>query len=301
MAAVIEVLETTAGVSGGAALGQGSKFTRTFLVTFDGINKSPAAACLASDGVNSVPAYGTVHADDYKVYVIDKEAKPSEGGGGIHWEVTVQYGRPTVSANPSASPAAPPDNAAGSGSPPAAQTSTKITWGTWTRTTAVVKDLNGAIFKNSAGDLIDPTPTREEENLQITYVRTQAGFSVQWLRNLNDRININSITIGGYTFLPGTLKAKISAEYPAGNSSTAWQVTIVLQHDPNGWDWSLLDAGYKYLSSGNPREFRDGNLPATKPRLLDGSGGQLAGGGTPVYLSFRKHWYADFAYLALDY
>ena len=300
MATVIEVLETTAGVSGGAALGQGSKFTRTFLVTFDSINKSPAAACLANDGVNSVPNYGTVHADDYKVYVIDKEAKPAEGGGGIYWEVTVQYGRPTIAANPAASPAAPPDNTAGSGSPPAAQTSTKIQWGTWTRTNAPLKDLNGAVFKNSAGDLIDPPPTREEENIQITYTRTQAGFSVQWLRNLHNRININSITIGGYTFLPGTLKAKITAEFPAGNSSTSWQVTIVLQHDPDGWDWSLLDAGFHYLSGGNVRDFYDDNRPAARPHLLDGSGAAL-GAGAPVFLSFRKYWYADFAYLALDY
>lgn len=301
MATVLEVLETTAGVSGGAALGQGSKFTRTFLVTFSGINKSPAAACLANDGINAVPDYGTVHADDYKVYVIDKEAKPADGGGGIYWEVTVQYGRPTIAANPSASPAAPPDNTAGSGSPPAPQVSTKIQWGVWTRTVSPLKDLNGNVFRNSAQDLIDPPPTREEENIQITYTRTQAGFSVQWLRNLNNRININSITIGGYTFLPGTLKAKITADFPAGNSSTAWQVTIVLQHDPDGWDWSLLDAGYKYLSGGNTREFRDNNLPATKPHLLDGSGGALGAGGTPVFLSFRKYWYADFAYLALDY
>lgn len=301
MATVVEVLETTEGVSGGASLGTGSKFTRTFQVEFNGINKSPAAACLANDGARSVPNYGDLHADDFKVYVIDKQAKPVEGGGGIFWEVTVQYGRPTEvtgSANPATTPASPPDNAAGSGSPPAAQTSIKIQWGTWTRTDSPTKYLTGAIFKNSAGDLIDPPPTREEENIQITYTRTQASFSAQWLRRLNNRININTITIGGETFAAGSLKAKITADYPAGNGSTSWQVVITLQHDPNGWDWTLLDAGYKYLSATGMRAFFDGALPATKPRLLNGSG---LSSTTPVYLNFRKYWYADFAYLGLDY
>lgn len=297
--AVVETLELADGMDGGASLESGGKYTRVFQVEFDAVNDDPVLAFLDA----SIPIYGAEYPSDSSAVVTEKTATPEADSNGRIWSVKVMYSRPSITADPADSPDPPgEDGEAGEGEPPDPIPSTKIQWSTWTETEAPQTDLDGELFKNSAGDLYDPPPTRENKNLQCVITRTQGTLDVNWLNNLNDCLNNTAFTLGGKEFAAKTLKVSISAEYPAGSSGGKWQVTITIQHKKNGWDWSILDAGYRQLVSGEPHHIIDAfGMRVSKPRPLDGSGFVLGAMDPPVYNSFRKHYVTDFAYLGLDY
>ena len=300
MPSVLEVLEIADGLTGGASLESGGSYTRVFQIEYSGVMVDPVTAILDS----SIPVYGAVFPTDSSAIVTDKQATPETDSNGRIWRVTVKYSRPQINPDAQTSPNNPGDDGGTSGgsAPSSPITSQKWVWGTWSKTVAPQKDRDGLVFANSAGDLIDPPPTREDENLQLTYTRTQATLSVRWLRDLNNSVNSQDISIDSVPFVAGTLKCKITAEKPAGAAGNLWLVTITLMHDPDGWDWQLLDAGYRYKSGTTLVDFIGvGGIKATKPRLLNGAGAKLADDGDPVFTTFRKHKRANFAYLALDY
>jgi hypothetical protein len=300
MPSVIEVLEIADGLTGGASLESGGSYTRVFQIEYSGVMVDPVTAILDS----SVPVYGATFPTDSSSIVTDKQATPETDSNGRIWRVTVKYSRPQINPDAQPSPNNPgEDGGTSGGAPPGSSiTSQKWQWSTWSKTIAPQKDRDGLVFANSAGDLIDPPPTREDENLQLTYTRTQSTLSIQWLRDFNNAVNLTGLTIDSVNFAARTLKCKITAERPAGAAGNLWLVTITLMHDPDGWDWQLLDAGYRYKSGTTLVDFVGvGGIRATKPRLLNGAGAKLADGGDPVFKTFRKHKLAAFEYLALDY
>lgn len=298
--AVVETLELADGLQGGASVDNGGSYTRIFQIEFDAVVTDPVDAFTDS----SIPDYGDLFPSDSSVVVKDKTAEPEADSNGRIWRVTVRYERPTTNNDPAASPDAPgEDGGAGEGSPPDPIVSQRIQWSTWSETEAPQADIAGTLFKNSAGDLYDPPPTRERKNLQCTITRTQSSLDIDWLNNLNDCLNNTAFTLGGREFAAKTLKVSLAADWPTGKANNLWNVTITIQHRPGGWDWSLLDAGYWELASGGgkARITDKGGMPVNKPRPLNGSGLKLADGGTPVYNAFRKHYVTDFEYLGLDY
>jgi hypothetical protein len=230
-------------------------------------------------------------------------AAPAPDSNGLIWITTCTYSRPTINANAPASPSDPVSG--GGGAPtPAPITPQKIEWGFWTKTSVVWKDRLGDVIRNSAEDVYDSQPTREDEYDLITVTRTQSSFSPSWKNYLNNKINAGSFTVGGYSYPTHTLKCNVSATFPVGSNNNLWEVKIVLKYDPDGWDWTILNAGHRYKDAGTGklRKCIDGEgKPATRPMLLDAAGLQLAPGGTPTYKTFVKYDSADFDYLGLGY
>lgn len=304
MPSVIEVLEIPEGTEGGASIDSGASFTRSYSVEFDGINKSPFAAITATDGVITIPAYGAAHPDLSSSLVVDKTAKTDADSNGWIWLVTVKYAYPKVDADPQGSPDPPGQDGGdpGESAPPATPLpSKKITWGSWTKTSAPQKDIVGNALLNSAFDCFDPPLTREDEHIQVTIVRTQSSFDAFWFNYLNNSLNNQAFAMKGYEFAAKTLRCKIQAEYPTGPNNNLWQITITIQHDPATWDWRVLNAGYNYWDSIKAIPiFIKGHRPSV-PQLLTADGLKLAKNGTPTYKDFRKYYVADFAYLGLDF
>ena len=301
MATVIEILELSEGVSGGADLESGGQHVRAFLVTFDGINKYAPSAIIATDGINTIPLYYTVHPADTSSRLMAITSEPVDGANGLIWKTTCTYRRPTINANAPTSPSSP----SGGGGAPASITPQKIEIGFWTKTAVVWQDTAGTALRNSAGDMYDQQPTREDEHIQFTITRTQSSVNLDWLEELNNHYNSSAFTISGRSFPAYTLKCNITASYPVGSDNTLWEVKIVLKYDPDTWDWIILNAGYYEKDSGTGALKKitsslDGKF-ATKPMLLDAAGAKLAPGGTPTYKTYFKYYGADFAYLGLGY
>jgi hypothetical protein len=228
-------------------------------------------------------------------------SEPVDGSNGFIWKTTCTYKRPTINANAPASPGSP----SGGGGAPAAITPQKIEWGYWTKTQVVWQDTAGTAIRNSAGDMYDTQPTRENEYLQLTVTRTQSSLDVNWIEEMNDKYNSSSFSIAGKSFPAYTLKCNITANYPVGSDNSLWEVKIVLKYDPDTWDWIILNAGYYEKDSGTGALKKitsslDGKF-ATKPMLLDSAGAKLAPGGTPTYKTFFKYYGKNFAYLGLGY
>lgn len=87
-----------------------------------------------------------------------------------------------------------------------------------------------------------------------------------------------------------------TTEYTAGQYW--WQVTYNIEFKWDDWTRSVLDAGWSYIEN-NQRiaATDDGGEPAAYPILLNGVGGKLAQGGTPVYRRYLTKRTRDFATL----
>ncbi|WP_020475262.1 hypothetical protein [Zavarzinella formosa] len=307
---VIDIIETADGVEGTLDIQTGDTRTRSFRVFFEGFNQSVDAARNATcetSIVTAIPGYGENHPENSFIYVLKKSGKVTSDSNGSAWDVTVEYGVLTANANPSPSPSpAGADGATGDSPPPDPETPQKFSINYWTKTSAPQADILGNAFLNAAYDFYETPPTREDEYLMFTAVRTSSKMDYDWLDSLNNCINVAAHKIGNKTYAAGTLKANITAEWPGGSDGKSWTVTIVVRHDPDGWDWQIINAGFNKLVLGGIAGIKkvpiilNGYKPS-KPQLLDASGFLLAPNGNPTYKTYRKHYKADFAYLGLGY
>ncbi|HYE20983.1 MAG TPA: hypothetical protein VEA69_21230 [Tepidisphaeraceae bacterium] len=332
MATVTAIYRVPDGLTGGLSVQDTAGFTAThvYQVEFDDFNSSIVAAITASnsgsipsDEVSRIPFYGESNEEDPRSRVIQKTGEPVDGDASV-WRVTVSYAYPQINAEAPGSPPAPSDPETGAGSEgggsggggaiPAVIPTQQRSRGSWSRQKAWEKDRNGLLVKNSAGDPFDPPITTEENLAEWTFVRSQTSVSEVWFDDFANAVNAFPFTIGDQEYDADTLRvSKLTYnEIPATeNTPVYYQVTIVISQDPLGWNPAPLDRGFRKLVDGERRKIIDkgSGMPVATPALLDGTGGELAVGGTPVYLDgeapstfgpFILHKRMDFDWLALD-
>jgi hypothetical protein len=294
--AVLEVIELGGGGhSGGSDVESGGRYVREYQVEFDAPNGDAVAAILAS----GIPDYGDAYPSDSSSFVTGKEGS-QEGDNPCIWTVRVTYSVPRINSEAPASPDAPSGGSGGTTSPIQSQ---KITWRSYTKTVAFVKDKAGNLVKNAAGDPFDPSFTRELRYPELVVVRTQSSFNVQWKLDYEGKKNDAAVTIGGKVFGAETLRVTdIVADYPTGPSNNLWQVTITIRYDPLLHKLVALNAGLREkLVLGIMVPIMDGGVPVGQPVPLTAAGRRLAVGAAENYLTFDDVETVDFTKLYLDY
>jgi hypothetical protein len=146
-------------------------------------------------------------------------------------------------------------------------------------------DSTGAPMVNSAGDFYDPLPERPIQAGQYTLTRNEADNPVAMAALFSNTVNAaiwNGRAAG--TCLLGIITYRKVYEVVDGNPFEYWQVSYPVKENPMGWQFKPIDNGWmKKDEDGNKYNVIDmvGNTTMV-PVLLDGAGGELPEGGTPV-------------------
>jgi hypothetical protein len=158
-------------------------------------------------------------------------------------------------------------------------------------------DVAGAAVTNSAGDYFDPPVTRDDSRPSLVIVRNEAYDAPDLSADYSD--TVNDATFFGQA--AGNVKCGVITRrrqwHQAVPGGFYWKTTYPFSLNRDGWNKSILDQGLRRLE-GTPAQRKqiavDGQL-ATSPVLLDGSGGVLAPGGTPVFRSYQVYPSRDFS------
>jgi hypothetical protein len=163
---------------------------------------------------------------------------------------------------------------------------------------AVDEDLAGNAVRNSAGEPFEPPAELEVPRLVIQVQHNKESVDAPDIV-ANYLRRTNSVSWRG--FAAGTVLLReftADEEFEGGVYffNTNWTFVV----EPEGWLLRLLDHGRNYLSAGALVPVVDANgSPRADGGLLDGAGGLLAVGGTPVFREFTVFGEADFNDLAL--
>jgi hypothetical protein len=165
-------------------------------------------------------------------------------------------------------------------------------------------DSEGNPIVNSAGDYYDPLPERPIQAGQYTLTRNESDNPVEMARLFSN--TTNSATWHGRLAgkcMMGLITYRKVYEVVDGNPFEYWQVSYPIKENTSGWRFKPIDNGWRKVDEdGNRHAVTDpvGNTTMT-PVLLDGSGGELPPGGTPVvYPSAGYKVLIETAWSALD-
>jgi len=170
-------------------------------------------------------------------------------------------------------------------------------------------DLDGSAVVNSARDPFDPPALEiEHDDLLSVTVNIAAGsLNVAATLAYKDSCNNAQVTVCDYVIPQyAGLMRDIRVEAQSRNGTDYYAVTYEIQVTRRAGLWryrKLLDQGYKYLDAADSNRKKaildeEGNR-VSQPALLDGSGGQLAAGGTPQYLDYKAKSPLDWSSLSL--
>lgn len=158
---------------------------------------------------------------------------------------------------------------------------------------------------NSAGGFFDPPPTARRSRIVMTLVQNQPSYDPILAATYTNTLN-ETLFLGGD---PKTVYCRsITTAGPRAfkNDTVAWPVSyvFVFADDPKWWQYRPLDIGKFYLKTilgvTLPQRFTDRFSRLLPDGLLDGSGGALPVGGTPVFLEFDLYEVQDFNALPLS-
>jgi hypothetical protein len=156
---------------------------------------------------------------------------------------------------------------------------------------------------NSALESFDPPENKTwyDEQINLSY-NTLSPPEFKGLRGHTNSDNVSfSIQSVSRSYMPNQLildEASISASLTLSDmSTTVWAVSCTLfardgvdsNGNPNTFTRNILDQSYHTLASGKRTVILDDttNMPMNAPVMLDGMGGKLASGGTPVYRHYN--------------
>lgn len=204
-------------------------------------------------------------------------------------------------------------------------------WGSAQYEEAMERDVDGRLVANTAGDPFDPPPTRPKSYRTLTLTRNEISFDPVTTHLYEN--TVNSTTFLG--FPPGyvlckSITSRILYEAAARYFSTTYSFEMGVPRfaasvaspyaavtdgifnpyapgtltttnvDVLGpWQLQILNTGYRELVGGVLVAIQENGQPVSKPALLDTDGTQLAVGGDPVWLVFRKYPSVDFTPLSL--
>ena len=282
---IVSVHEINPGRSGEKDRENNRRYVRVFGVEVDDVKTTAVQVRDAAD----LPSFGDFLDDlngglvDNGVAVVEKTAQPPTEDNPYWWTVTVVYDR--------------------QGSPLTQHW--EVNWGFARFQKAITKDVNGNAIVNSAGDPFDPPIEVDDDRPQLTITRYESSYSPTTAKTYKDAVNSDVVTIDGVTFPAYTLKiTSIAAQRVAVNGTWYWRVTYTIEYRPETWRLQILDRGYrKKVVGGTQVQMFDASsgVPHSAPKLLDGSGGDLAAGAAPVFITADVFNPVAFAGLNLDY
>lgn len=254
---------------------QGATYTRVLQISFTAGFSAAAvfAACTAhadSGSTALLKDYGDTHPDDSGSVVTQLAVKDplDEGGPADSGDCDLTI---TFSPFDASFVLSPLDR------PP------EVDWGGGEDQTEVMhKDYDDTAVKNSAGDRYDPMPEREVPGADVTITRYEADNPADVIAVFSKTTN-SGVIWGQATDAMKMGKIRASKVYE--NNVAYWKVSypVFLTSKAEGWRLKLIDNGYRKLVSSKPHRITDETGHASPvPCLLDGSGGELAVGGTPV-------------------
>lgn len=271
-----------------------NKATRKFQVRSD--DQTDDGPDLMDGSVAGLPEYGDAHPKNANLFATRLEAAQDSEAWWL-WVITIKYEQPQFNGEEQ--------------TPPLSRTA-RISYETEILMIAAVADRNtttGAVedvVGSSAGEPFDPAPEEELEILIINVQRWEApGFSVATFYDYNGAVNSAAFTWGDQTIgvAEAKLRMRIGPEEtyinPADNTTEAYrEYNYQIAVSPLGWDLVVLDRGTYYKDGSNIKKFLD-DFSEPYVGLLDGSGGALASGGTPVFRTFNTRKRRAFASLSL--
>ena len=262
--------------SGNRSEGTVSHF-RAFLVETS-LASDDGAVVLASTIV-----IGTRHPNDFNAWLEHREAI-NDPKHRLIWRANLEYTSiRTRAINPLAEPA-------------------QIAWSTAHFTKPAQKDRNGEGVVNSAGDPYDPASERDDSRDVATITKNVAVIP-SWYGDYSDAVNSNAGSIDGRTVAVGTAKIfdKRISPKRIRNGIIYRTMEIEVHFNPDGWDISELDRGFRELdgTSGNRKAIvndADSSDPS-QPVLLNGSGGGLSNpsASNAVFIDHEVYNQRDFS------
>ncbi len=158
--------------------------------------------------------------------------------------------------------------------------------------------------RNSAGQVFDPPPMRDNSRLTLRITRNESISTLHPAVDLayTDAVNADvfwGCPAGTWKCTGITSKREIK-QLASGTLFPYLRCGYAFEARPR-WDLLILDAGAYYKTSGEvPKRFIfTGDDGQPRIGLLDGTGGKLADGERPVYRTFRTYLRKPFAPLNL--
>lgn len=232
------------------------------------------------DAFNSSVAILSSHPDDSLIRL--KEIKVDEGDDAHNWRVTTEYGLLDQ------------DEQEENQAPTARRT--KKTWTFTTKTKVLDRDINEDVIQNSANDFFQDgvEVTVYLAVLQVSKNIADGNFDPATFWSYAGKCNASGFmgaSSGQVQFIPKQAVFTPDEEY-----GDYWEVSYEFVFDPDGHDKvKLLDQGFNKLDGNNKVQILDDNdEPVADPRLLDGAGGELPDGSSPVFLEFEVIELLDF-------
>lgn len=240
-----------------------------YLVKTDAMSDGPEAAEGASDGVTSIPAYGSAHPTDATCVVKSRVAQPiSDDPFNFLVRVTFE----TIKGNASEEIQDPLER-------PWEYSVTADE-----STEDYFRDVDGNPLVNSAGQPLRQLLQRDNSTLVINLVYNYASFLPSVSEPYKNTLNAAEIIIKGETYPARKLKmSPITMQEVTEGSTTFYRVTYRIKYSSDGWDQVYEDRGDCFLSSGKlvPIHQQDGIQVPPEGWPLDGSGGMQTNANDP--------------------
>lgn len=268
---------------------------RSYTRVFDVTTSDPTAGAKAVMAATGIPQIGTTYSTsgagaeaDAGAFVVGLEARESSDDG-KGWDVTVQYGpynASLFSVNPTSWPS-------------------KVTWSAHKYERALFFDKSNNAILNSAGDPFGEPVTVDDSRTVMTVVRNELASTFSMTLAESYRDTINTGIWNGYAAKTVKCSSITTGELQYDSNAQVWYytVTYIFEINRDTWVKKVLDHGYAELDSTTSKrkaiKGADGK-EVSEPVPLDGSGHQLATGGTPVTLSFDVYSDVDFSVFNID-
>lgn len=276
------------------------QYTRVFRVVTDD-NTDDATDVL---DFGDIPDEGTVHNKDSAAWLQRRRAR-NESFSKKVWLVTLNYSTEReLAVDPLNDPI-------------------QIAWDTESFQSVVFKDIYGNGILNSAGDLYDPLPEKDDGRWTVSTVKNVAAVP-SWLLEYRQAVNNAPFTIDGVTV--GTRRGKVQSIgiSPAQrrNDISFRVVSMRLQLKDEEWDLDLLDYGFNEKGTGSgggcggsgcgpgsgcgsgqrKKIYLCGCEEPTAPVLLDGLGAALCDANVynAVFRTHRIYNEKDFSVLPIS-
>ena len=218
---------------------------------------------------------------------------------GVEWELTLSYG---------------PYDASVFGSNPV-QWPLRFSFGQqkYERSVDTAYDGSGnptvAIVNSAFCRFADPV-TIDDNRTILTVKRSEpchgtGKFDLTKVGNFTSPCRVNSATWNGFAAKTVKCTSIVTGdqEYDSNSQTYFFPVTYLFEIHVDTWQKSILDQGYQKLDSASPpvpTPITNDGKEVKEPVLLDGSGGELATTGSPVFITFDVYPKTDFSVLNID-
>ena len=254
-------------------------------------------------GANGIPAYGADHPDNSVLgatYRVKSVSFSQPDATSKVWFAKVSYRRVSVSVNGGDGEEDPEDPE----EPVEEETSvwTQARIGTFELQEELAQDANGSAIVNAAGDPFENPPSISRPLPEIMLTKRVDSSPAADVYQLSGSVNSASVSCLGLTIPARCGRLLLEGEYDFGSGE--WLLTIRIRINPDTWDFTLLQNGYRYDGGAEgmvkfTETTDDGRLVECQtPQLLDANGGDGRESG-PVFSTYEVYRAESWASLGL--